>query len=242
MNTIAPSKNAYKGLGAVDPMTPRAFNRQKSDISNNCLKEIPESVPYSKSPRHPAHLEHSSKSKIYDKIHVLDQMGFGSLLKPNFEANIDTRAPLKRRYSIGISDFWTGIHKQKFIRENGYKEALNTLKKDVLISDLVKNSSLRKPTLPYIMDSNTKRRNLICSDNITGTPKAKEQHRPILNETYKNILTDTLNSVVEKCNLLANENKKFKIQTERLRSDSSKKVKVSRLDKEKIYSIVQSMV
>lgn len=241
MNIIASRRNKSKGLTVGIPIIPKMYHRQKSDYTISSLLEIPEDPVYSKSPKHPVHLQQSPRSKIYDKIHVLDEMGFGSLLNTNFEPNIDSKTPLKRRFSIGISDFWTGPNKQKFIRENGYKEAFNTMKKEVLINDLVKNASLRKPTLPYIMDSNTKRRNLIYSDNMSGKYKFKEQLVPILSKRQTNKLTDALNSVVEQCNILAEENKKFKIQTEKLRSNSNKKKKVTRQDREKISFIVQTM-
>lgn len=243
MNTIAPRRMKTKGLTVPVQMYSKSLYRQNSENAASILTEIPEYPQNIKSPRNPVNLYQTPKCEINNRIQVLDEMGFGSLVNTNCEPNIGADPILKKRFSIGISDFWTGSNKQKFLRENGYKEAFDTLKKDSLIRDLQKNTSLRKPTLPYIMDSNTKRRNLVHMDKVTSIFAGKEQHLPKLPIVNIEKYSGKLDNVVEKCNILAHENQKFKILTERMRNESSleKKKKITKEDREKINIIVQSM-
>lgn len=166
------------------------------------------------------------KKFMKHKIHILDQMGFTSQIEttPNPISNMNKQ--LKRRFSIGISHFWTGENRQKFLKENGYEEAFKTLKKKVIVENIQGSNSLRKPTLPHIMDSNMKRRSLgsICLDS-SKNGKTKLISFNTLTSRNSEKIGDALDVVVEKCNNLAKDNLEFKKYSKMIELDLKYKYK-----------------
>lgn len=151
------------------------------------------------------------KKNIQKKIQVLDKMGFASLIETKADPVYIMSQALKRRFSIGISDFWTGKNRQRFLKEKGYDEAFKTLKKNIIIKDLQGTNSLRKPSLPYIMDNNMKRRSLKeTSINWIKSAKAKGNGIESLSSRYSEKMNEALDSVLEKCNELVQDNLELK--------------------------------
>lgn len=168
------------------------------------------------------------KKLIQKKIHILDQMGFTSQIEARANPILSLNKQLKRRFSIGISDFWTGENRQKFLKEKGYEEAFKTLKKNICIKNAQGSNTLRMPSLPHIMDSNMKRRSLgsICIDSVKNR-KTKLNSFGTLSSRNNGKIEDTLDLVVEKCNNLAKENLKFKKYSKMIELDLKYKFKDS---------------
>ena len=155
-----------------------------------------------------------TRKKLEKKIQVLDKMGFASLIETKADPVCIMSQALKRRFSIGISDFWTGKNRQKFLKEKGYDEAFKTLKKNVIIKDIQGSNSLRKPTLPYIMDNNMKRRSFkeisVKWVNSANAKKKVNGGISTLSSRGNEKMSEVLDSVVEKCNELVQDNSSLK--------------------------------
>ena len=194
------------------------------------------------------------KSAINKKIGILDELGFGSLLDSKAEGNCEEKKILKRRFSIGITDFWTGQDREKFLREKGYLDAYKKLQEKTLNSELKKATSIRKPELPYIMDSNAKRRASAFAEekNPYATTRSMKKKYEFPQLSTRNSDKDTdwvdpIQKLMGKCEDLAKDTFQLRFKTEQLKYklrqelQPKKKLKISLNDKRRISSIVNSM-
>ena len=224
-----------------DTLTTQDIN-SNLDPKQNC-KKFPE-VPELK-------LE---KSAIKKKIDILDELGFGSLLDSKAEGNCEEKKLIKRRFSIGITDFWTGQDREKFLREKGYLGAYKKLQVETFKSELKKATSIRKPELPHIMDSNARRRasvyveekNPYCSVR-SGKKKFEFPQLSTRNSDKDCDWVDPIQKLMGKCNDLAKDTFQLRHKTEMLKCKlreeikPKKKSKISLNDKKRISSILNSM-
>ena len=170
--------------------------------------------------------------KIKNHITVLDEMGFGTYLETKANVNSKDSMHLRRRFSIGICEFWTEQDKQKFLRNDGYAEAFKKLKEENVKTKLYHTKSIRKPDLPYIMDNNTLRRTYLINGQITGNATARNHpgnfsipktiSKKSQNDINKIKLTP-IDTVVTSCKNLAIDTKRLKDMSDKLNSLLTKK-------------------
>lgn len=198
--------------------------------------------------------EFERKTTLKQKIEILDQMGFGSLLETKAECGTDYQQLLKRRFSIGITDFWMGQDREKFLREKGYLDIYKKLQEQTIKNDIKRSSSIIKPDLPYIMDKNTRRRGSMCNDvfapyQVTRSANIEQvdDNLALKNKKFDKKLLEPINKLMGKCNELLLDTKKFKKNTEKLKVklreeyEKPKKPKISKGDKCRISYIVESL-
>jgi hypothetical protein len=241
MMTIQPEKPILKSYRRQisEGITVNDFESHENPHQN--LKKFPE-IPELK-------LE---KSAIKKKIDILDELGFGSHLQSKAEGNYEEKKLLKRRFSIGITDFWTGQDREKFLREKGYLDVYKKLQAETLNSELKKATSIRRPELPHIMDSNAKRRAsaYVEETNPYLTSRAAKRKIDFPQLSTRHSDKDWLGPIEKlmgKCNDLAKDTFQLRFKTEQLKYklrqelNPKKKPKISLNDKKRINSIVNSM-
>lgn len=86
----------------------------------------------------------SGKRMILKKIQILKEIGFESQLNSRFDPANSIQDLSNRRFSIGISDFWSSKNRQKLLQQNGYGEAFEALRRSVVVQDLILGSARRK--------------------------------------------------------------------------------------------------
>ena len=86
----------------------------------------------------------SGKRTILKKIQTLKEIGFESQLNCRFDSANSIRDTSSRRFSIGISDFWSSKNRKKLLQQNGYGEAFEALRRSVVVQDLILGSARRK--------------------------------------------------------------------------------------------------
>jgi hypothetical protein len=189
------------------------------------------------------------KRSISKKIHILQEMGFGSLINSKVDSgtSIDQSS---RKFSIGISDFWTGKSRQKFLREQGYREAFDSLKKKELISDLNRVSSLRRPSLPHVMDSNIRKRSVVVRQSFIGnTEKVRPAKSICFSSRNAEKINEGIDFMIDKCDDFVKDSLKLKAFSQKIVKDlkncteSREKIKrkVTRHEKNMIAAIAYSM-
>lgn len=103
----------------------------------------------------------SPRSRYKKRVHILDELGFTSntqnrplLFTENFE--------VKKKSTIGVSDFWKFKDKLNYLKQRGYWKTYNKmLYQNHMLQYKVKKSALN-PDLPYIMDINAEKRAKVC--------------------------------------------------------------------------------
>ena len=204
----------------------------------------------------PSTYDSQHKTTLRHKIGILDQMGFGGLLHNKIECSPDYLHLLKRRFSIGITDFWNCQNREKFLREKGYMDTYKKLQEQVVIKEIKRSSSIIKPDLPHIMDSHTKRRGSVCNDvplpyQVTRSARTEsidyDSQKSGKTKTNK-VLLEPIDKLMGQCNDLLIDSSKLKKNTEKLKiqlkqelQTPKKKVKVSKKDKCRINFIVDSL-
>ena len=171
------------------------------------------------------------RKQMKKHITVLDEMGFATYLQTNADINSEDAKHLKRRFSIGISEFWTDHVKSKFLRGKGYWEAYKALQKDDLKTEIKRQKCIRKPTLPYIMDANANRRvtsriellaNGPATERNQGTRFRLSEDFAIKGEATPSRKLNIINSVMNKCAKLAVDTLMLQKSTDKLKNNLSK--------------------
>ena len=198
------------------------------------------------------------RKQMKKHITVLDEMGFATYLQTNADINSENAKQLKRRFSIGISEFWTDNLKSKFLRGNGYWEAYKQLQKDNLKTEIQRQKSIRKPTLPHIMDANANRRASSRTELLANGPATERNHRGryrisddffIKDEVKPSRKLSVINSVMDKCTELAVDTLKLQKSTDKFKSNISKQFGelttpsrgISKYEKVKISKDIESI-
>lgn len=202
----------------------------------------------------PSTYDSQHKSTLKHKIEILDQMGFGGLLHNKIECSPDYLNLMKRRFSIGITDFWNCQNREKFLREKGYMDTYKKLQEQIEKKKIQRSSSIIKPDLPYIMDSHTKRRGSICNHGFVPKQVTRSAHTESVDDDLKKkgeknkVLLEPIDKLMGQCNDLLIDSSKLKKNTEKMKirlkqelQTPKKKVKVSKKDKCRISYIVDSL-
>ena len=97
------------------------------------------------------------EAKLEKIVKVLDQLGFGSSSsnKPLLTDGLVQGS--KKKYSIGLADFWTMQEKFKYLKDKGYWNAYKKLLYEKNLLHQTHKKSPNNPDLPYIMDHKAKR-------------------------------------------------------------------------------------
>ena len=250
------SRKPKAKLLTFQPAKPAAQSYRRHISDSAAIQDLDSNLdPKQKSQKYPEVQDAKQcKSAIKKKINILDELGFGSLLESKAEGNCEEKNIIKRRFSIGITDFWTGQDREKFLREKGYLGAYKKLQEETFKSELKKAASIRKPELPHIMDSNARRRASIYGEeksNYCNAGSSKKKYEfPQLSTRNSDKDTDWIDPIQKlmgKCEDLAKDTFQLRYKTEQLKYklrqeiQPKKKVKISLNDKRRISSIVNSM-
>jgi hypothetical protein len=142
------------------------------------------------------------KNLMSKKIQVLQEMGFDSHITYKVKSGTNSKQNQKKKFNIGISDFWTEKDREKFLRERGYQEAFNSMKKKALIKDLAHGSSVRRYNLPYVTNMDSQKRTSIFQQTTEGAqvkPKANK------NNSHLHKISTSIDLVIDKCERLTQE-------------------------------------
>lgn len=172
------------------------------------------------------------RKTIDQHLEILDIMGFGSKFETSADVNSDNPKLLKRRLSIGISDFWSEHDRERFIRNNGYWDAYKKLQKEDILYEIKSKSSIRKPSIPYVMDCNVKRRMNSQFVNTFGSVTERHQSMEFKFSEYtkKNTLKGSkekrgpIEEVVNKCKKLAEDTMILKKRSARFHDSWTQKL------------------
>ena len=173
------------------------------------------------------------KKKLIKNLSILGEMGFGKIVAPNSVMPLQFERKLSRRSSIGVSDFWSSNEKKKFLKGNGYWEAYKDMQKKDEALLLASKKVNRFPTLPHIMDLNTKKRILIRDSLINSShSQTKIRKSTFFDEAIKsqqqhsmNLKISILDKITDRCKNLTNDNYKLKSSTDRFKKNFSKQCK-----------------
>ena len=244
MNSVNRRKSSKKNMTFPIQRKKNLILRNNSDnLSTNPSETTEESPKLS----HSKSILPKLSQDIVNKMQLLDELGFGSQLEFNKDLLCDQGGPLRRRFSIGITDFWTQKSRTQFLKEQGYEDALKKLKKNMQRNEAKNRSSLRVPALPHMMNSNTTRRNLAL-DSSSSLPSKPQNSLPEIN-CKGSKLSKELKVIEEKCRNFQSDSLRFKQMTERILSvqkdkneDNRLKRKMTKQEKYLITSTMYSLV
>lgn len=184
-----------------------------------------------------------TRKQIRKHIAVLDEIGFSSLLESAPGNNSNNLKLLKKRFSIGISDFWSEKHKEKFLQAKGYSEAYKILKDDDVKSRIKYSKPTRNPNTQYTMNTETKgksdrinhlsldeKKSIFLSD-LSESPRKKVSETP--RTTRINISLIPVTVLVTECDNLAEQTKELKESTEKFHRNFSKQLELLQSPKKK---------
>ena len=239
MNSVHRRKSSKKNMTfPIQRKKTQIFRKNSDNLSTN-PSEITEESPK---------LSHSKtilpklNQDIVNKMQLLDELGFGSQLEFKRDILCDQDNTLKRRFSIGITDFWTQKSRSQFLKEQGFEDALKKMKKNIQRNEAKNRSSLRVPALPHMMDLNTTRRNLVLESPASLSMKLPNSLPDLNSKTTK--LSKELNVIEEKCRNFQSDSMKFKQMTERILSvqkEDRLKRKMTKQEKNLISSTMCSL-
>ena len=177
----------------------------------------------------------SPRKQLSRHITILEEMGFGSAFTSHPSTQSHLERKLSRKASIGVSDFWSSQEKKKFLKDKGYWEAYKDMKKKDEVFILTSRKANHIPSLPHIMDLNTKRRiylsNINSSNNSSKSQKSTQKKKKTLliedsiastQKSPMNLKISILEKIADRCDNLTDETYQLKSSTDRFKKKFSK--------------------
>lgn len=199
--------------------------------------------------------ESSGKDNLEKVVDVLDQLGLVSS---------STNRPMvcegflqgsKKKYSIGVADFWTMQNKLKYLKDRGYWNAYKKLLYQKTVRQLTYKKSPKNPDLPHIMDHKAK-----SSLNHSPSPIRLKQNltETRLTKPKSSISSRNLTPTLQKCEEIKNrcinlftksilqqkQTDKFhqsSIAKSKAQTKSTTPTKLSHSDNKKIKNIIEKI-